>query len=285
MMIDLSSLPPLSEVIRHYQLTANRRFGQHFLLDMQITDKIVRAASPLTEAQVLEIGPGPGALTRSLLNAGVKHLTVIEKDQRFIPVLNEVKELSKGNLTVIEGDAMAFSPSSLPEPPYHIIANLPYNIATALLTEWLKPQSGVASMTVMIQTEVAERLCATPSTKAYGRLSVFAQLLSELTPLFTLPPQVFTPPPKVDSTVIRIVPHPPEITANLPLKEIETLTRIAFSARRKMIRKAIGTLNCDVPQLLKLAKIDETRRPETLTPQDYVTLAKSLNQIQKEGYC
>ncbi|HOT82621.1 MAG TPA: 16S rRNA (adenine(1518)-N(6)/adenine(1519)-N(6))-dimethyltransferase RsmA [Candidatus Defluviicoccus seviourii] len=266
----LAHLPPLREVIARHHLAAHRRLGQHFLLDLNLTRRIVRAAGAVQEGVVIEIGPGPGGLTRSLLEAGAR-VIAIEKDRRCIEALRELTEAAGGALTVIEGDATALDVRTLAPPPRRIVANLPYNVATPLLIGWLRNATDFASLTLMFQKEVADRLVARPGTAAYGRLSVIAQWRCEVHCAFGLDARAFTPPPKVASAVVTLTPRP------LPLAEaewgtLERVTAAAFGQRRKMLRASLRALGLDPAA----CGIEPTRRAEELDVEEFCRLARLL---------
>lgn len=267
-------LPRLRDVIARHQLSAKKALGQNFLLDLNLTAKIARASGPLEGAEVVEIGPGPGGLTRALLSEGAARVVAIERDARCLEVLQEIQTAYPGRLTVLEGDAMEIDPRPHLNGPARIVANLPYNVGTALLVRWLGGQDWPPwwqSLTLMFQREVAERITAHPGTKAYGRLSVLAGWRAKAQIVFDVPPQAFTPPPKVTSSVVHIrpVPAPDGIDA----KRLERITAAAFSQRRKMLRQSLKTLTPDAAHVLEQAGIDPTRRAETLSVQDFLTLA------------
>jgi 16S rRNA (adenine1518-N6/adenine1519-N6)-dimethyltransferase len=268
----LDALPPLRDVIARHDLRADKRLGQNFLLDLNITAKIARAAGPLGEATLFEIGPGPGGLTRSLLNAGAKKLIAVEYDPRAVAALQELAA-ADGRLTVLRADALETDLLTLaPAGPRVIVANLPYNIATPLLLGWLRQvrqsPDAFAAMTLMFQREVADRLTALPGNKIYGRLSVMAQWLCAVDRLFDLPPSVFVPPPKVTSSVVRFVPR--VLSPGQPsFRAMETTVADAFNQRRKMLRSALKSF----PGLIEKAGIDGALRAEQLAVADFVRLA------------
>lgn len=272
----IAALPPLRDVIAQHELRAEKKFGQNFLLDLNITDKIARYAGDLSGKNVIEIGPGPGGLTRSLLMAGAKNLTAIEFDPRAVAALSGLAEAAQGRLRIVQGDALGTDLTAMTPEPRVIAANLPYNIATPLLTGWLsqvrKRREAYDLMILMFQKEVAERLTAAPGSKDYGRLSVLAQWLCEVDRLFDLPPSAFTPPPKVTSSVVRFVPRalPPDAP---PLEAVERVTAAAFNQRRKMLKSSLKAF----PGLAERAGIDETLRPEQIGVVDFIRLAKCLS--------
>ena len=270
-------LPPLREVIAKYDLAARRALGQNFLLDLNLTAKIARAAGELSAGTTIEIGPGPGGLTRALLAHGARALIAIERDARCLGALAEIAAAYPGRLTIIEGDALAVDCAKLGTAPRRIVANLPYNIATPLLIKWLQQGAAFASLTLMLQKEVADRLIAKPRSKEYGRLSVLTQFLSKPRRLFDLPPRAFVPPPKVTSTVIEILPlAEPAFPARLA--DLERVTQSAFGQRRKMLRQSLRTLGGDAEALLAAAEITPTARAEELSVQQFAALARALEK-------
>jgi 16S rRNA (adenine1518-N6/adenine1519-N6)-dimethyltransferase len=259
----IDNLPPLREVIKAWDLGADKKLGQHFLLDLNLTAKIVRAAGDLAGATVIEIGPGPGGLTRALLNSSADRVIAIERDQRCVAALQTVVEASEGKLTLIQGDALVIDPTTLCPAPRTIIANLPYNVATPLLIGWLKQASAFTSMTLMFQREVALRLIAAPRTAAYGRLSVMTQWLTEPSLIFDLPGAAFTPPPKVVSSIVQLTPrvmgpNEPSFTA------MEQVVAACFAQRRKMLRAGLRSFIRDPLPWLESAGIAPTARAEEL---------------------
>ena len=265
-------LPPLRDVIRRHEITARKSMGQNFLLDPNLTDRIARAAGDLTTVNVIEIGPGPGGLTRALLANGARHLTTIERDPRSAEAIRELVSHYPGRLQIIEADALEIRLQNLVEPPIKIAANLPYNIATPLLLGWLKDLGGIAGLTLMFQREVADRLAARPRTKAYGRLSVVAQWLCEVRPTFNLPKDAFTPPPKVTSTVVNLTPCLKPL-AEARFEALEAVTAAAFGQRRKMLRASLKPLDIDPVA----CGIEPTQRAEDLLPEDFCALARLLD--------
>jgi 16S rRNA (adenine1518-N6/adenine1519-N6)-dimethyltransferase len=259
----IDSLPPLREVIKAWGLGADKRLGQHFLLDLNLTAKIVRAAGDLTGATAIEIGPGPGGLTRALLNSTAGKVIAIERDPRCVAALQSVIDASEGRLTLIHGDALAIDPTTLCPAPRTIIANLPYNVATPLLIGWLKQASAFTSMTLMFQREVALRLVAAPRTSAYGRLSIMTQWLTEPSLIFDLPAAAFTPPPKVVSSIVQFTPR--VMGADEPsFAAMEQVVAACFAQRRKMLRAGLRSFVPDPLPWLESAGIDPTARAEEL---------------------
>ncbi len=275
-MSDLTDLPPLREVIAAHGLRAEKSLGQNFLLDLNITDKIARAAGNLTGCTVIEIGPGPGGLTRSLLKTGADRILAIEFDQRAVLALRQLEEAAGGRLDVIHADALKSSPLDLsPQGPRAIVANLPYNIGTPLLIGWLaelhRDQSAYRSLTLLFQREVAERICASPGSKTYGRLSVIAQWLCETRRCFDISGQAFTPAPKVTSTLVHLIPIIPS-TKRPDFATVEKLTAMAFGQRRKMLRSSLKAYN----QYFGEAGIDPELRAENLEVSKFIKLASLI---------
>ena len=257
----LSSLAPLREVIARHGLDARRSLGQHFLLDGNLTGRIARAAGELSGRQVIEIGPGPGGLTRALLATEAASVTAIEVDPRAVAAMHELAQRSDGRLRVVAADAIKTDLLALVPPPRVIVANLPYNIATPLLVGWLRQANEFERLVLMFQLEVAERICASPGTGAYGRLSVLAQWTCTATLALRIPPAAFVPPPNVFSAIVVLTPHPQQPDPAL-FARMERLTAAAFGQRRKMLRGALR--NAGGEALLRAADIASDRRAETL---------------------
>jgi 16S rRNA (adenine1518-N6/adenine1519-N6)-dimethyltransferase len=273
-------LPPLREVIERHGLAARKSLGQNFLLDLNLTGKIARHAGDLSAMTVIEVGPGPGGLTRALLMHGARRVVAIERDERCLPALAEIAAHYPGRLEVVSGDALNvdFDAIAATDPPVSIVANLPYNIGTELLLRWLTPRKWppfYASLTLMFQREVAERIAAAPGSGAYGRLGVLAGWRTEPRILFDIPRRAFTPPPKVTSSVVRIVPRADP--APVALAALERVTQAAFGQRRKMLRQSLKSLGGE--KLLDAAGIDGTRRAETLSVAEFVTLANASQSL------
>jgi 16S rRNA (adenine1518-N6/adenine1519-N6)-dimethyltransferase len=260
--------------LRRKDLWADKRFGQHFLLDPSILRRIVAAAGDLRDVTVLEVGPGPGGLTRSLLEAGVTRLVAVERDPRFVTHLRDLKLEAGRRLEIVEGDALALDPCTLTEDgrPLRIVANLPYNVATPLLFAWLDHLACIELMVLMFQKEVALRLAAAPGGGDYGRLSVMVQSSCRVERLFDLPPAAFTPPPKVSSSVVRLTPLPERPASDLH-QALIAVTRAAFGQRRKMLRQSLRALGGDPMALLAAAGIEPTRRAEELSLDEFRRLA------------
>ena len=280
---DLSSLAPLREVIARHDLWAKKKLGQHFLLDLNITGRIARSAQPLDQGTVIEIGPGPGGLTRALLEAGANHLVAVEKDPRCLAALQEIETLSAGRLQVVEADALNRELRDLGPAPRRIVANLPYNVATPLLVQWLRAldrdPSAFDVLVLMFQSEVADRLAAVPGAKSFGRLSVLTQWLCHVELLFQLPGRAFTPPPKVASAIVRLTPRAPGSRQNATFEILEQVTAAAFGQRRKMLRQSLKRLLPDPVALLQSAAIDETRRAETLGIEEFCNLTRAYEAL------
>lgn len=267
------SLPPLREVIARHGLQASKALGQNFLLDEQLLSRIAAIPGDLTGQQVLEVGPGPGGLTRALLRAGAQ-VTAIEMDRRCLPALAELAEAFPGQLRVIEGDAMK-APHGIAG-PFHVVANLPYNVGTALMVGWLSGENWPpqwASLTLMFQLEVAERIVAAPGSGAYGRLAVLAQWRSNARIATRVHRSAFTPPPKVMSAVVHVTPA--AMPTGISARTIERVTEAAFGQRRKMLRQSLKGLHGALAALDKLG-IDPARRAETLSVTDFASLAREL---------
>ncbi len=275
----VAGLPPLREVIARHSLSARKGLGQHFLLDLNLTGKIARAAGDLSVGTALEIGPGPGGLTRALLLAGAKHVVAVERDRRCIEALKPLVEAAGGRLEIIEGDALKMDLGTVGSAPRRIVANLPYNIASPLLVGWLTRAEAFECMVLMFQKEVAQRLVAAPGDAAYGRLSVLAQWRCTAELVTGIPARAFTPPPKVDSAVVRLQPRPKPAFA-CAQSDLEQVTAAAFGQRRKMLRRSLEGLGVDSTRLLAAADIDATRRAETLTVADFARLAQGLNSLR-----
>lgn len=284
-MSGIDDLPPLRDVIKRHQLSARKSLGQNFLLDLNLTTRIARAAGPLEDATVIEIGPGPGGLTRALLALGAKRVIAIERDDRAVAALEEISERYPGRLQIVNADAMHFDPRPLlGSEPAKIVANLPYNIATALLIGWLSIEPWPPwfdTMVLMFQREVAERIVAHDGDEAYGRLAVLANWRAETKILFDISPAAFVPPPKVTSSVVRLLPR----MAPMPCdrKALEQVAAAAFGQRRKMLRQSLKSLGADPARLAAAAEIDPTRRAETIPLAGFVAMARELANIRSEN--
>ena len=277
-------LPPLREVIKQHGLDARKRLGQNFLLDLNLTDKIARAAGDLEGLCVVEVGPGPGGLTRSLLRSGARKVVAVERDQRCLAALEDIAAAYPDRLTVLSGDALRLDLGDHAIGPSCIVSNLPYNISTALLTGWLTVEPWppwYRHMTLMFQREVAERIAAPPGSKDYGRLSILAQWRAEVHMLFDIDPKAFTPPPKVTSTLMHFTPRPrPE--PDCRLRSLERVTAAAFGQRRKMLRASLKILMRDPARLLEEAGIEGTRRAEEIDIDGFCRLAVCLDKIERD---
>ena len=269
----LDSLPPMRDIVRSYGISAEKKLGQNFIFDLNLTSRIVRMAGDMRDVTVIEVGPGPGALTRSLLASNAKQVIAIEPDERCLGALEDyLIPVSEGRLKLVKGDALKIDPSTLAEGRVKVVANLPYNVATALLIKWLDNITFFESLTLMFQKEVADRIAAPPGGKAYGRLSIITQWLCETYQEFDIPPQAFFPPPKITSTVINIIPRKQPLAA-VKKESLEKLCRIMFSQRRKMLRKSLKQVTSSPDAILAEAEIDPQARPETLTIEQCCCLA------------
>jgi 16S rRNA (adenine1518-N6/adenine1519-N6)-dimethyltransferase len=269
----IADLPPLREVIRAYGLDAKKTLGQHFLLDLNLTAKIARGAGNLFGVHVVEIGPGPGGLTRALLDTNATRVIAVERDDRAVAALQGLVAASDGRLTVIGADALELDVTTIVPAPRAIVANLPYNVGTPLLFGWLEKIDQFEHLTLMFQKEVADRLVAQPRSKAYGRLSVMTQWRTTAKILFDLPAAAFTPPPKVASSVVRLVPKPVD---DVPFGRMERIVAAAFGQRRKMLRQSLKSVTPHVESWLDAAGITPTARAEELDPDAFVRLARAL---------
>lgn len=274
-MTQIDDLPPLREVIRRHGLTPKKSLGQNFLFDLNLTARIARAAEPLENITVVEIGPGPGGLTRALLALGARRVIAIERDQRAIAALEEIAARYPGRLEIVAGDALSIDPREHLGPERaRVAANLPYNIATPLLIGWLTTEPWPPwydSLLLMFQREVAERIVAGPGSKSYGRLSVLAGWRTEAKILFDVARSAFVPPPKVTSSVVRLTPRPVPLTCDA--QALQRVTEAAFGQRRKMLRQSLKTLGMDAGVLLAEAGIEPTARAEEIPIEGFVALA------------
>lgn len=273
-MSQIDDLPPLRDVIDRFELRAKKSLGQNFLTDLNLTTKIARSSGSIADNVIVEIGPGPGGLTRALLALGAQKVIAIERDKRCLGALAQIAEHYPGRLEVIEGDALAFDFNRIP-PSAKIVANLPYNIATPLLVGWVTGEiwpPKFQSLTLMFQKEVAERICAKRGGKNWGRLGILCNWRCHCQKMFDVPASAFVPPPKVTSSVVHLVPHEHPIEANLSC--LEQITKAAFGQRRKMLRSSLKPLGGEA--LLDIAQIDGTRRAENLDIEDFSALANAL---------
>lgn len=277
-MSQIDALPPLRDVIATHELKARKSLGQNFLLDLNLTAKIARQVGDLANCDVLEIGPGPGGLTRGLLAEGARRVVAVEKDRRCIPALEDIVAHHPERLQVLEGDALDIDPTLHLTAPIRIAANLPYNIGTELLVRWLTPPRWPPfwqSLTLMFQREVAERITAQPGSKAYGRLAILAQWRCTANIVLSLPPEAFTPPPKVSSAVVHLVAlKEPKFPADA--KTLERVVATAFNQRRKMLRSALKPLGSDIEDRLRAAGIAPTDRAENIPLEGFCALAREL---------
>jgi 16S rRNA (adenine1518-N6/adenine1519-N6)-dimethyltransferase len=282
-MSQIDDLPPLRDVIKKYDLSARKSLGQNFLLDLNLTARIARAAEPLYDATIIEIGPGPGGLTRALLALGARRVIAVERDERALPALEEVAHRYPGRLHIIHGDAATFDPRPhLDGGPARIVANLPYNIATMLLTGWLGAEPWPPwfdMMVLMFQREVAERIVARENEEAYGRLGVLSNWRAETKILFDISPAAFVPPPKVTSSVVRLIPRPQPEPCDR--RVLEQVTAAAFGQRRKMLRQSLKSLGVDPALLADAAGVDPTRRAETIPIAGFAAMARKLAELKK----
>jgi 16S rRNA (adenine1518-N6/adenine1519-N6)-dimethyltransferase len=280
----IDDLPPLREVIRAHALSARKSLGQNFLLDLNLTAKIARAAAPLEDAVIVEIGPGPGGLTRALLALGARRVIAVEHDARALPALEQIARRYPGRLEIVCDDAQTFDPRPLlAGERAKIVANLPYNVATTLLIGWLSIEPWPPwydMMVLMFQREVAMRIVARENAEAYGRLGVLANWRAETKILFDISPAAFVPQPQVTSSVVRLIPRPaPEICDR---RALEQVAAAAFNQRRKMLRQSLKSLPADPARLAAAAKIDLTRRAETVPVSGFVAMARELADIRNE---
>lgn len=277
-MAAIDRLPPLREVIARHGLSAKKALGQNFLLDLNLTAKIARVPGDLSASDVLEVGPGPGGLTRGLLAEGARRVLAVEKDARCLPALAEIAAACPGRLEVVEGDALALDLAGRLTPPVRVVANLPYNVGTELLVRWLTPPAWPPfweSLTLMFQKEVAERIVARPGSKAYGRLAVLAQWRTEARIALTLPPEAFTPPPKVSSAVVHLTALPgPRFPADPAV--LSRVVAAAFNQRRKMLRASLRGLAPDIEALIEAAGLRPTARAEEIPVEGFCALARAL---------
>ncbi|MBN8552815.1 MAG: 16S rRNA (adenine(1518)-N(6)/adenine(1519)-N(6))-dimethyltransferase RsmA [Caulobacterales bacterium] len=269
----MTELPPLREVLEAHGLSADKRFGQHFLLDLNVTRKIARLAGPFDGDVVIEVGPGPGGLTRALLESDASQVIAVEKDRRFIPLLEDLASASGGRLTVTEADALKVDERQLlAGQTGHLVSNLPYNVGTPLLIKWLTGRWRPRSLTLMFQKEVADRVAARAGTSAYGRLSVISQAVCEARVVMDLPARAFTPPPKVASAVVRLAPHA-DAPSPADLAALEQITAAAFGQRRKMLRSSLKSMGG--AELCEAAGISPDARAEVIDVAGFLRLAEA----------
>ncbi len=280
---DGASFPPLRDIIERYELRAKKSLGQNFLLDLNLTRRIARAAGDISDCTVIEIGPGPGGLTRALLDEGAKQVIAVERDRRCLEALEELRLAFPDRLTLVEGDALKVDPRSLvgETEPLRIVANLPYNVATELLFMWLKDARRYQSLTLMFQKEVAMRIVAAPGSKTYGRLSVMTQWLCETRLHFDIPPRAFTPAPKVTSSLVGLIPRAKPL-APADKQALEAVAKAAFGQRRKMLRGSLKSLGCNTEMLIEKAAIEGTRRAEELSVEEFCALARAYAALEEK---
>lgn len=274
----IDDLPPLREVIKSHGLSAKKSLGQNFLLDLNLTAKIARQAGDLTTSDVLEIGPGPGGLTRALLHEGARKVLAVEKDARCLPALADIAAHYPGRLEVINEDALAIDVASRLTPPIRVVANLPYNVGTELLVRWLTPEKWPPfwdSLTLMFQREVAERIVAAPGSKTYGRLSILTQWRAEAKIVMDLRPEAFTPPPKVSSAVVHIKRRD-QMLFEADEKRLTRIVALAFQQRRKMLRASLKSLSPEIEDVLQSVGIAPTERAENVSIEAFCALTRAL---------
>jgi 16S rRNA (adenine1518-N6/adenine1519-N6)-dimethyltransferase len=279
-MSTIDSLPPLRQVIEAHGLVAKKSLGQNFLLDLNLTSKIARQAGDLSECDVLEVGPGPGGLTRGLLAEGARKVLAVEKDSRAMGALAEIAAAYPGKLETINADALDINPLDHLTPPIRIVANLPYNVGTELLVRWLTPRDwppAWESLTLMFQREVAQRITAQPGSKAYGRLAILAQWRTQAAITMELPPEAFSPPPKVHSAVVHLKALPePRFPADA--HKLQSVVATAFNQRRKMLRASLKGLHPEIEDILTSVGIKPTARAETIELEAWCALARALSE-------
>ena len=276
--MQIDTLPPLREVISTHTLNAKKSLGQNFILDLNLTAKIARLAGSLDDHDILEIGPGPGGLTRGLLSEGARRVVVLEKDIRCMPALEEIKVAYRNKVQIFNADALEFDAQRHLTGPVRIVSNLPYNVGTELLIRWLAPGDWPPfweTLTLMFQKEVAERIIAAPGSKAYGRLSILAQWKANAKIVLALPPEAFSPPPKVHSAVVHMTALPePRFPA--PAKLLSSTVAMAFNQRRKMLRSSLKSASKDIEMVLRNAGLEPTARAEEISLEGFCALARGL---------
>ncbi|WP_316861271.1 16S rRNA (adenine(1518)-N(6)/adenine(1519)-N(6))-dimethyltransferase RsmA [uncultured Cohaesibacter sp.] len=284
-MAQIDSLPPLRDVIERHGLNAKKSLGQNFLLDLNLTCRIARSAGDLSNHTIIEVGPGPGGLTRALLHEGAKKVIAIEMDPRAMGALEEIADHYPSRLDIIQGDALKVPMADLvPTGPVRIVANLPYNVGTQLLLNWLEIDPWppfYESLTLMFQKEVAERITATEEDKAYGRLGVIAGWRTNAEKLFDVARECFSPPPKVTSSIVHLTPKEKPLPCKL--KYLEQVTAAAFGQRRKMLRQSLKSLNVDHLALIEEACLEPTQRAETVPIEGFVTMANALETVRNKA--
>ena len=276
--MQIDRLPPLREVISTHKLDAKKSLGQNFILDLNLTAKIARLAGSLDDHDILEVGPGPGGLTRGLLSEGARRVVVLEKDIRCMPALEEIKAAYRNKVQIFNADALEFDSQCHLNGPVRIVSNLPYNVGTELLVRWLTPQDWPPfweTLTLMFQKEVAERIIAEPGSKAYGRLSILAQWKANAKIVMALPPEAFSPPPKVHSAVVHLIALPePRFPA--PARLLSSTVAMAFNQRRKMLRSSLKAASKDIEMVLRDAGLEPTARAEEISLEGFCALARGL---------
>lgn len=283
-MSQIDSLPPLREVIAEHGLRAKKELGQNFLLDLNLTSRIARVGGSLEGVRVIEVGPGPGGLTRALLAEGAREVIAIERDPRALPALAQIAEAYPGRLTIIAGDALEMDYRTLADGPTRIVANLPYNIATPLLIGWLSLDpwpSFFESLTLMFQREVAERICARPGEDPYGRLGVLAGWRTDARIAFNVGRQAFVPPPNVTSAVVHLLPKP--VDDDVTVRNLENITKAAFGQRRKMVRQSLKSSGVAVEGLLAAAGLKGDERAEDLPVESFLAMARALPALRQKS--
>jgi len=275
---EILALAPLREIVKTYDIVATKKLGQNFLFDLNITDKIAKTAGSLTGKTIIEVGPGPGGLTRAILLNNAKKVIVIEHDEKCLAPLEEIKKIVGDRLEIISGDALKIDEKEITssDEKVKIISNLPYNIGTELLFKWLKNMDNFESLTLMFQKEVAQRIVSAPKRKSYGVLSILSQSICDCGIAFDLPPEVFSPPPKVTSSVVSIKRKNPEICNKGDLDKLSKITKTAFNQRRKMLRSSLKNISDNPEELCSRSGISPTLRAEDLTVKNFITLANNL---------
>lgn len=282
-MSDADGLPPLRDVLAAHGLNAKKSLGQNFLLDLNLTGRIARTAGSLSGVTVLEIGPGPGGLTRALLSEGAGHVVAIERDERCLGALQEISNNYPERLTIVEGDALQLDHKTLVSGPVRVVANLPYNIATPLLTGWLETEPWppwFKSLTLMFQKEVAERIVAQPGSKAYGRLAILSQWRCNAQKMFDVDRMAFTPPPKVTSSIVHLEPRDQPL-AEADIGDLQRVVKAAFGQRRKMVRASLKALPVDPLALCEEAGVESSARAEKLSIEEFAALARAYSSLKR----
>lgn len=275
----MTGLPTIANHAKSFGIEPNKKLGQNFLFDLSLCERIAKSSPHLEGRNVVEIGPGPGGLTRAILGFKPDRLTVVEKDERCIKLLEDVKQ-HHNNMDIISGDAMKLKLSDISKEKTSIISNLPYNIGTELLFNWLEEIEQIESITIMLQKEVVDRICAKIGTKSYGKLSIMTQIVAHTEKLFDVQKEAFFPPPKVTSSIVQIIPKKTRPSDDI-IEKVRKITHHAFSQRRKMIKKSLAPISEDISSLLEDLDIDSTLRAENLSVEDYVRLAQKLPVIAR----